>query len=246
MQRTSSHSTAAARRALAWATDLPDYAIIKTVGQKMGFPMQTICTAQLLLTRFYLKCPETLDFTRMEVNLACLFVACKAEETIKKLRDILLAAYILVHPNKDELSVDEQVILQARTHVIRCEAILLEIIHFSFEFPHPHQYTIKFAKCLQVDMDLAARAWKITTECFETNLPLRFPPHTIAVGSLYLASKLTGLALGEQFNEGRPWFVKLGSRLEDIDEFSNHMIDFYIASSRTPNSLPSNRSMFKG
>ncbi|KAJ1984324.1 RNA polymerase II C-terminal domain kinase beta subunit [Dimargaris cristalligena] len=176
----------------------------------------------------------------MEVSITCLFVACKAEETIKKLRDIILAVYVVVHPTEDYLSVKEHELEQIRRRVILCESALLEVLHFYFEFPHPHKYLIKFSKCLQVDKELASRAWKIVSDCFQTNLPLQFPPHTVAAGALYLASKMADQPLvraqEQHVVDRRPWFVKLGSRLEDIDRFSNYMIDFYIANSKKSSS----------
>ncbi|KAJ1658892.1 RNA polymerase II C-terminal domain kinase beta subunit [Dispira simplex] len=166
-----------------------------------------------------------------------MFLACKAEETVKKLRDIILAAHTIIFPEKDILSANEHEIELVRADVIRCEAALLEMLNFCFDFPHPHPLVIKFGKCLKVDKALVARAWKIATECYQTNLPLRFPPHTVAAGALYLASKVDNMSLNgpaqpsvSTTSDNRPWFVQLGSRLDDIHEFSNHMIDFYIAS----------------
>ncbi|KAJ1912658.1 RNA polymerase II C-terminal domain kinase beta subunit [Tieghemiomyces parasiticus] len=231
------------RRANFWATDIPDYTFIHLVGMKLGFPVQTICTAQLLHTKYTRRHFESTGYTRTEVNITCLFVACKAEETIKKLRDIVLAAYIIIYPTGDYLSVSDNDIEYLRRQVIMCEASLLEILHFCFEFPHPHRYLVKFARCLDVDKDIAGKAWKMTTECFQTTLPLRFPPHTVALGALYLASKLAHAPLeppaitttdGDLTPDHSPWYVKLGARPEDVDEFSHHMIDFYIASSRKP------------
>ena len=42
--------------------------------------------------------------------MACLFVACKQEDTLKKLRDILLLGYAITHPNGPEINPDGQVV----------------------------------------------------------------------------------------------------------------------------------------
>jgi hypothetical protein len=39
-----------------------------------------------------------------------LFVACKQEDTLKKLREILLAGYAVRHPNGPEINPESQVI----------------------------------------------------------------------------------------------------------------------------------------
>ena len=44
-----------------------------------------------------------------DVAAACLFVACKQEDTLKKLREILMAGYTLRHPNGPEINPESQV-----------------------------------------------------------------------------------------------------------------------------------------
>lgn len=44
-----------------------------------------------------------------DTALACLLVASKMEDTLKKIKDILIAAYNVRHPNGPEISLDSQV-----------------------------------------------------------------------------------------------------------------------------------------
>ncbi|KAJ1969556.1 Phosphatidylinositol 4-kinase pik1alpha (PI4-kinase)(PtdIns-4-kinase) [Dispira parvispora] len=108
-----------------------------------------MCTAQLLHTRFYTQHPDRLEFSKTTVCITCMFLACKAEETVKKLRDIILAAHTVIFPEKDILSADDHEIEVLRADVIRCEAALLEMLNFCFDFPHPHPLVVKFGKCLK-------------------------------------------------------------------------------------------------
>ncbi|KAJ1932676.1 RNA polymerase II C-terminal domain kinase beta subunit, partial [Linderina macrospora] len=67
---------------------------IKAVGRSMGFPTRTINTAQLLVHRTYIYRPQP-QATATDIATACLFVAAKMEETLKKLKDILAHAFMI-------------------------------------------------------------------------------------------------------------------------------------------------------
>ncbi|RIA78956.1 cyclin-like protein [Glomus cerebriforme] len=85
---------------------------INDVGSNLGLPQSTISTAQLLYNRFFLFQP-TKDFasTKQQTDLCitCLFVSTKIEETYKKLKDILVAAYQVKHPEGPEINAESQV-----------------------------------------------------------------------------------------------------------------------------------------
>jgi CTD kinase subunit beta len=72
--------------------------LIESIGQHLGFPIGTKSTAMLLFQRFYAIYDLHLHNPR-DVTLACVFVACKIQETFKKMRDLLLATYAIEKPH---------------------------------------------------------------------------------------------------------------------------------------------------
>jgi CTD kinase subunit beta len=84
-------------------------------------------------------------------------VACKQEDTLKKLRDILVAGYTLRHPNGPDINPESQVPLvdmcisrqtleDQRRKIIILERHVLETATFDFRTQHPQPYIIKFTK----------------------------------------------------------------------------------------------------
>jgi len=73
-------------------------------------------------------------------------VACKQEDTLKKLREILMAGYSIRHPNGPEINPESQTLEEQRRKIIILERHVLETASFDFRSQHPQPYLIKFAK----------------------------------------------------------------------------------------------------
>ncbi|KAG2227927.1 hypothetical protein INT45_011950 [Circinella minor] len=206
---------------------------IQQVGKKLGFPQATISTAQALYHRFYLYYPIR-DYPPQDVSVTCIFVASKIEETIKKLKDIYVAAHSVRHPGSKELD-PEHISEDRRRRVIGYEKLLLETLCFDFQQRHPYEYVVKFVKWIQAFQKLdgkrlAQRAYLLAVDSYRTLLCVEYPAHTIAAGCIYLASILlkhedntfTGL------ESDKPWDQFFCSRMEDIEDVSQQILDLYI------------------
>ncbi|KAF9275155.1 hypothetical protein BGZ88_002504 [Linnemannia elongata] len=196
--------------------------IIAAIGKRIGFPQHTISTAQLLLHRFFMF--NSVQDTGNEVVMACLFVSSKVEDTIKKLKDIMIATYIFRHPNATDWDTESKEGEEQRKRVLLYEKMVLESICFDFRIIHPYNYIIKFVKIMQGSKQLARQAWDIAKDSYKIGVCLEYPPHTIAAGSIYLASKLLGEAFPDLI-KGKPWMKALRTRSIDVEDFSHQMLD---------------------
>lgn len=70
-------------------------------------PVKTFDTAAIYYHKFRVRFPSN-EYNYEDVALAALFVACKAEDTIKKSKDILCAAHNLRQPH-DHKTPDDKV-----------------------------------------------------------------------------------------------------------------------------------------
>ncbi|CAO3668758.1 unnamed protein product [Rhizopus stolonifer] len=205
---------------------------MQDVGRKLGFPQKTISTSQALYHRFYLYY-SIKEYSPQDISIACLFVASKIEETIKKLKDIFVAVHSVKHPESKELD-PEQISEDRRRKILSYEKLVLETICFNFQLRHPYEYIIKFTKWIKSthpsvdDKQLAKRAYGIAVDSYKTPICIEYPPHTIAVGCIYLAT----LFMTEQdkiLKELIEWDQSFLSRMEDIEDVAQQILDLYIS-----------------
>ncbi|KDQ11147.1 hypothetical protein BOTBODRAFT_163206 [Botryobasidium botryosum FD-172 SS1] len=178
-------------------------AFIEAVANKIGFPRATIATAQTLYYRFHLVFPLK-DFSYHDVSMACLYVSTKMHDTLKKPRDILMVSYAVRFPELaaktktvgGEVEMDPTAVENDRRKLIGIERLVLETICFNFRVRLPFSYVIKIGRAIGATKDLVKLAWRLAIDSHRTVAPLEFPPHTIALASIYLAALLTSFEVG--------------------------------------------------
>ncbi|GAA5992522.1 hypothetical protein JCM10908_000862 [Rhodotorula pacifica] len=112
---------------------------IERVANRLGFPRRTIATAQKLYHRFHLHFP-LVDFPYHDVSLAALLVASKLEDTLKKLRDIQIAAWQvgnLLEGGNGIGEGDPAAQESHRPHLIGIERLILQTICFNLNLHRP-------------------------------------------------------------------------------------------------------------
>ncbi|KAF8889995.1 cyclin-like protein [Gymnopilus junonius] len=249
-------------------------AFIETIGSRIGFPRRTIATAQTLYHRFHLFFPRK-DFQYNEVALAALYVSTKEHDTLKKPRELLSVSYAIRYPELaaksknpsgeiDLDTVDPTMVENDRQRLLAIERLILETICFNFTARMPFQYVIKIGKEMQANKQNIKLAWRIAIDCYRTLLPLIYPPHTLAVGSLYVAAlllsfekpeipmrdaggNLSPAVIAEKMNGGEvhwAWQECYRTTIEDIDDFAHTILDLFVQFSQNPsaNTSPSTPS----
>ncbi|KAJ2417480.1 RNA polymerase II C-terminal domain kinase beta subunit [Coemansia sp. RSA 2530] len=187
---------------------------VKEVGRSMGFPARTIGTAQLLIHRTYIY-RSTPPVASSDLATACLFVAAKMEETIKRLRDILAYSYVNSLPEGakiDVQSVPVAVTDKMRPNVLASEQYIMGAIGFDFRTRHAHLLYVKLAKLAGVPKaNIAADGWTILSDSYFTTLPIQYPSLVTAAGALCLAWNLCS---GSPCTGNNHVFQSLGKSLD--------------------------------
>ncbi|KAF9777636.1 cyclin-like protein [Thelephora terrestris] len=233
---------------------------IEAVGAKIGFPRKTIATAQSLYHRFHLFFPRK-DFGTYDVCLAALYVSTKMHDTLKKPKDILTASYAVRFPEKAlksktlvrEVDVDPQALESDRQRLLAIERLILETICFNFLSKMAFPFVIKFGRYFNVSKLLTKFAWRLAVDAYRTHVPLMYPPHTVALGCLYLAALLTTfeqpppptsqtfqqeamtpLQLISLLTQGGEWEEQFTIDANHLEQIAHEIIDLFVQVGQSP------------
>ncbi|XP_051155919.1 cyclin-K-like isoform X2 [Leptopilina boulardi] len=164
---------------------------IRNMGEKLSLGYNTIATAVVYFQRFYMAHSFT-EFPLYITACSSLFLAGKAEETPKRSKDLLKAAW-------DIFSNEANVIIEKfgetpRESVMKCESVLLQTVNFEFDIEHPYKYLVKYAKYLKGEktkiQTIVQMAWNFVNDSLSTTLCLEWEPEVIAIALINVSAKL--------------------------------------------------------
>ncbi|KAJ3570098.1 hypothetical protein NP233_g4627 [Leucocoprinus birnbaumii] len=231
---------------------------LEIMGARIGFPRRTIATAQALYHRFHLFFPRK-DFNYIDVCLGGLYVSTKMHDTLKKPRELLAMSYAVRFPDLaakskhpggeiDLDTMDPQVVENDRQKLLSVERFILESICFNFTSRLPFPYVVKIGRALGATKSLTKFAWRIVMDCYRTFLPLQYPPHTIALGGLFVACFLTSFEqsnsddpekkvaeeLTQQLKQKGEWEKRFFTQVADLEDITQTLLDLIIQFVQNP------------
>ncbi|CAK3977426.1 CTD kinase subunit beta [Lecanosticta acicola] len=164
---------------------------LDSVRRALQLPVKTYTTACVYYHKFRLAHP-TVEYSYTDAAAASLLTSCKNEDTLKKSRDILAAAYNLKQPSAHEqVGADDPIFEAPSRVVIGLERLVLESGGFDFRSRSPHHTLVKISKSLPKSDDLRSvsqLAWTILTDIHRTFAVLKQTSSTLALASLELAA----------------------------------------------------------
>ncbi|KAJ6444985.1 C-type cyclin [Purpureocillium lavendulum] len=176
--------------------------LIDNVRQHLQLPVRTFDTACTYFHKFRLNFRDA-EYNYQDAALASLFVACKVEDTIKKSRDILAAAYSVKNPDKPVAPDDKvsqppraipfppsptrqltlaslspsQIFESTGKVIIGLERLILETIGFDFRTRYPQKLLVKVVRrVLGPGSSPDARAFFATAYAMCTDMYKTFVP----------------------------------------------------------------------
>ncbi|KAJ5364527.1 uncharacterized protein N7496_010240 [Penicillium cataractarum] len=164
---------------------------IDNVRRALHLPVRTSNTAVKYYHRFRLIHPDS-EYNYVDAAAAALFTACKIEDTLKKSRDIVCAAYNLKLLPSEHLTPDDPVFETNARSVIGLERLMLEAFGFDFRTRHPQKPLIKLARHCNFTKESKVYylAWEISLDLYRTFAPLKQTTQTMAFSCLELAVRL--------------------------------------------------------
>ncbi|KAJ5322801.1 hypothetical protein N7452_011090 [Penicillium brevicompactum] len=151
---------------------------------------------------------------------AALFTACKIEDTLKKSRDIVCAAYNLKVSPSEQLSADDPMFETNARGIIGLERLMLEASGFDFRTRHPQKTLMKLSRHygLPRDSEVANLAYRISTDLYRTFAPIKQGSSAMAFGCLELAGRLLDQR-AQQVESGQDYAQWNTTRAEVMDRF---------------------------
>ncbi|KAK5112263.1 hypothetical protein LTR62_004424 [Meristemomyces frigidus] len=201
----------------------------------LQLPIRTFTTACAYYHRFRLAHPNAAEYNWADAAAAALLASCKAEDTLKKSRDILAAAYNLKAGGgaQDPLSADDVVFEAPSRVVIGLERLMLESSGFDFRAKYPHALVVKICKSLSEDEEkrkVGEVAWTVATDLHRTFASLKQTTATMALACVELAAKLYAASTGREAMVEQVDAINLGkwsTTREEIMETSLDLLDLY-------------------
>ncbi|KAG9574920.1 cyclin, partial [Aureobasidium melanogenum] len=114
---------------------------IDSVRKALQLPVRTFNTAVVYYHKFRLVHADS-EYMWADAAAAALFTACKIEDTLKKSREVLCAAWNLKLPSSEHLSPDDPVFEQPSKTVVGLERLMLESAGFDFRTRHPQETVV--------------------------------------------------------------------------------------------------------
>ncbi|KAK4159819.1 CTD kinase subunit beta [Cladorrhinum sp. PSN259] len=176
--------------------------LIDNVREALQLPVKTFDSAAVYYHKFRMRFPSS-EYNYEDVALACLFAACKAEDTIKKSRDILCTAHNLRMPH-DQRTTDDARFNDPSRFTIGLERHILETIGFDFRVQYPQKLLIKMVRQLFPRSDPANQnearkflriAYDMSIDLHKTFAPLKQTTFTLVLAIVELTARLTGTSI---------------------------------------------------
>lgn len=225
---------------------------IRNMGEKLSLGYNTIATAVVYFQRFYMAHSFS-EFPLYITACSSLFLAGKAEETPKRSKDLLKAAWDIFA--NDATEIIDKFGETPRESVMKCESVLLQTVNFEFDIEHPYKYLVKYAKYLKGEktkiQTIVQMAWNFVNDSLSTTLCLEWEPEVIAIGLINVSAKFNKFKI-DDWKGRKPSHTKWcdlfilnldNSVLEDI---GNQILDLYTPknkemreSGKSPSSLAS-------
>ncbi|KAK5138462.1 hypothetical protein LTR08_000048 [Meristemomyces frigidus] len=171
---------------------LQGVAWLDNVRRALQLPVRTYTTACELYHKFRLTHPLA-DYAWADAAAASLLVACKTEDTLKKSKDILAAAYNLRAGLHDVVGADDVVFEAPSKVVIGIERLVLEASGFDFRTKEVHKRLLKIQKSLpesSAKKPVGALAWTVLIDLHRTFAPIKHTTATQAFACLEMAAHL--------------------------------------------------------
>ncbi|PIN21562.1 CDK9 kinase-activating protein cyclin T [Handroanthus impetiginosus] len=198
---------------------------LQELGMELKVPQVTIATAIMLCHRFYMHQSHSKNHWQTVAN-ASMFLASKAEDTPRWLKDIVVVAYKLMYswdPSAPQRIRQKEVYDKQKQLILQGEQLILVTVAFDLNIEHPYKPLVAALKRLGISQkEVVKVAWNFVNDWLRTTLCLQYKPQYIAAGSVFLATKLQKIKLS--ILNGTAWWMQFDVSPGQLEEVIQHML----------------------
>ncbi|KAI9807459.1 MAG: RNA polymerase II C-terminal domain kinase beta subunit [Piccolia ochrophora] len=206
---------------------LQGIAWLDSVRKALQLPVRTFNTAAVYYHKFRLV-PTDVEYNYIDAAAAALFTACKIEDTLKKSKDILCAAYNLKVSPAEHLTPDDPVFESHAKRIIGLERLMLEASGFDFRNRYPEKLVIKLAKQCRVEQDaLGITAYNMSLDLYRTFAPLKQSTPSMAIACMELSAHVHKFDLDTLRDAGGLQYRKWSAQRSQVMETLLDLLDLY-------------------
>ncbi|GMT10013.1 hypothetical protein PFISCL1PPCAC_1310 [Pristionchus fissidentatus] len=216
--------------------------LIQTGALLLKLPQTAAATGQIIFQRFfYSKSFAVHHFEH--VVMACLYLASKIEEAIRRPRDIInvfhrleqlhklrRAGRQITRDNINRLPIPplDQRYSQTKEMMKKTESKILITLGFVVHVKHPHKLIFSYIHTLNLSdrNDLVQKAWSYMNDGLRTDMFVRYTPETIACACIFLAARTVEPAVALPSTPFH-WFELFDASDRDVEAIAHMLIDLY-------------------
>lgn len=216
---------------------------IQDCGRALRVPQLTISVAIKFFQRFFML-ESMLAHKPPLVAAACLFLSCKVQETLKRLRDVIYWTVKMRtrntqdYPDGMEVTDISPSYNDEKNNILDKEREVLRVLNFDLNVDHPYRHLWELTRSyLGTNNDqrlVTQAAWNFLNDSFRTYMHVRYDPREIATAAFFLSAKLHHIPLPD----GTKYDPKTGKRLlawhelfhsdvHRVETICNTMLDLY-------------------
>nr|VDC92282.1 unnamed protein product [Brassica rapa] len=184
---------------------------ISKLAQHIKIRQRVVATAVTYMRRVYTRKSLT-EYEPRLVAPTCLYLACKAEESV-------VHAKILVFYIK-KLYADEKFRYEIKD-ILEMEMKVLEALNFYLVVFHPYRSLPEYLQDSGLnDTSMTHLTWGLVNDTYKMDLILTHPPHLITIACIYVASVY-------KEKDIKTWFEELSADMNIVKNIAMEILDFY-------------------
>ncbi|KAJ2886109.1 hypothetical protein H4R27_000892 [Coemansia aciculifera] len=199
--------------------------LIHSASRKLQLPQITSASACVYLHRFFMR-HSLKEYHHYNIAATCLFVACKAEESLRKLESFIPVIVYYASKGNRKAPPGTAEFEKWRTVILRTEVVILQALCFDMVVEHPHVALIDLCDRLGLTRHLSQMAWNFVADCMRLPLCLVHSPKSISCASVSLATRVSPPELRGGLVDDS-WLDRIGADRAAVADVAQWLLEFY-------------------